>query len=96
MGPEIVSIYEAGGNGGVVRNMVDKEAPAVVRNPSASPKTIHTGGLSRVVKVMEDGNMKQKLTHLRGPYREDDPEGITEVAVDVGVESDSTEKSPKA
>ena len=96
MGPEIVSIYEAGGNGGVVRNTVDKESAAVVRNPSASPKTIHTGGLSRVVKVMEDGNMKQKLTHLRGPYREDDPEGITEVAVDVGVESDSTEKSPKA
>lgn len=73
MGPETVSIYEAGGNGNVVRNTVDQAEPAP-KKPAEPPKTIHTGGLNRVVRVMEDGNMQQKFTRLRGPFKDDEPE----------------------
>ena len=72
MGPETVSIYEAGGNGNVVRNTIDTPEVAV-KIPADPPKTIHTGGLSRVVRVMEDASMQKKFTHLRGPYREEAP-----------------------
>ena len=72
MGPETVSIYEAGGNGNVVRNTVDQGEPAP-KKPAEPPKTIHTGGLNRVVRVMEDGNMQKKFTRLRGPFKDDEP-----------------------
>ncbi len=59
MGPETVSIYEAGGNGPVVRSTVEprplKTVPEDETDSLQMPKTVHTGGLSQAVNLMEGG-----------------------------------------
>lgn len=66
MGPETVSIYEAGGNGPVVRNIVEHGRLDPAGDGLDLPVTVHSQALSRAVDIVQEG------TTSRSPRRRDD------------------------